>query len=94
MADIPEAQIDASPDLDFVVSGRKIEVTGKVLVPYAKIQPKDITSAVRVSDDEVIVGTEPDNPSKRFEVMSTITITLGDKITIDAMGLKASSVAA
>ena len=89
VADIPEAQVDASPDLDFVVSGRKIEVTGKVLVPYAKIQPKDITNAVRVSEDEVIVGAEPDDPNKRFEVMSTITITLGDKITIDAMGLKA-----
>jgi len=89
VADIPEAQIDASPDLDFAVSGRKIEVTGKVLVPYAKIQAKDITNAVRVSEDEVLVGTEPEDPSKRFEVMSTITITLGDKITIDAMGLKA-----
>src|SRR4029077_14917334 len=53
VADIPEAQIDASPDFDFIINGHKIEVTGKVLVPYAKIQPKDITNAVRVSEDEV-----------------------------------------
>ena len=39
VADVPEAQIDASPDLDFSIDGRKIEVTGKVVVPYAKIQP-------------------------------------------------------
>jgi translocation and assembly module TamB len=47
VADLPEAQIDASPALDFTVNGHKIEVTGKVTLPYAKIQPKDITGAVR-----------------------------------------------
>ena len=89
VADVPEAQIDASPDLDFAVSGRKIEVTGKVLVPYAKIQPKDITDAVRASPDEVIVGTEPEDATKRFEVVSTITLVLGDHVNLDAMGLAA-----
>ncbi|HTT43101.1 MAG TPA: translocation/assembly module TamB domain-containing protein [Steroidobacteraceae bacterium] len=89
VADIPEAQIDASPDLDFAVAGRRIEVTGTVLVPYAKIQPKDITNAVRASDDEVIVGSEPDDPSKRFEVVSTVTLTLGKNISVDAFGLSA-----
>jgi translocation and assembly module TamB len=89
VADIPEAVIDASPDLDFTITGRKIQVTGKVLVPYAKIQPKDITNAVRPSDDEIIVGTEVDDPNKRFEVSTEVTLTLGDKVSIDAMGLTA-----
>jgi translocation and assembly module TamB len=89
VADVPEAQIDASPKLDFSIAGRKIEVTGKVVVPYAKIQPKDITNAVRASADEIIVGSEPDDPSKRFEVVSTITLELGDKVNLDAMGLSA-----
>jgi translocation and assembly module TamB len=87
VADTPEAQIDASPNLDFDVQGRRIEVTGKVTVPFAKIQPKDITNAVRTSPDEVIVGSEPENPAERFEVMSTITLTLGDKVTVDTSGL-------
>jgi translocation and assembly module TamB len=87
VADTPEAQIDASPNLDFDVQGRRIEVTGKVTVPYAKIQPKDITNAVRTSPDEVIVGGEPDNPAERFEVMSAITLTLGDKVTVETSGL-------
>jgi len=89
VADIPEAQIDASPDLDFTITGRKIEVTGKVLVPYAKIAPKDITNAVRASDDEVIVGAEEEDPSKRFEVISDIGLALGDHISIDTLGLTA-----
>ncbi|HKF97997.1 MAG TPA: translocation/assembly module TamB domain-containing protein, partial [Steroidobacteraceae bacterium] len=89
VADLPEAQIDASPALDFTVNGHKIEVTGKVTLPYAKIQPKDITGAVRTSPDEVIVGSEPDDPTRKFEVLSTITLVLGDKVNIDAMGLSA-----
>jgi translocation and assembly module TamB len=89
VADVPEAQIDASPDLDFDINGRRIEVTGRVTVPYAKIQPKDITNAVRASPDEVIVGSEVENPDERFEVVSTVTLALGDKVSLDAMGLTA-----
>jgi len=87
VADVPEAQIDASPDLDFTITGRRIEVTGKVAVPYAKIQPMDITNSVRASPDEVLVGSDVEDPAKRFEVMSDITLTLGDKVNIDAAGL-------
>ena len=58
-------------------------------MPYAKIQPKDITNAVRASPDEVIVGSEAEGPGKRFEVVSTITLVLGDKVNLDAMGLTA-----
>lgn len=87
VADTPEAQIDASPNLSFAVDGRRIEVTGTVTVPYAKIQPKDITNAVRTSQDEVIVGQAEQSPTERFEVMSTITLTLGDRVSVDASGL-------
>jgi translocation and assembly module TamB len=87
VADIPEAQIDASPDLDFDVAGRSIDVSGKVTIPYAKIQPRDITNAVLVSPDETIVGAEAQNPAERFAVKSTVTLTLGDKVSVDASGL-------
>jgi translocation and assembly module TamB len=89
VADIPEAQIDASPTLDFTIKGRQITVAGNVKVPYAKIVPADLTGAVRASPDEVIVGKEPDDPTKRFEVTSDITLALGDKVSIDTLGLKA-----
>lgn len=87
VADVLEAQIDASPDLNFDIEGRRIEVTGRVLIPYARIQPKDITGAVSVSPDETIVGQEPEDANKRLEVLSTITLVLGDRVNIDAMGL-------
>ena len=69
VTDVPEAQIDASPNLEFNINGRRIEVTGTVKVPYAKIVPADLSGAVRSSSDEVIVGEERTDPSKRFEVV-------------------------
>jgi len=85
--DVPEAQIDASPNLQFNIDGRKIDVAGAVKVPYAKIVPADLTGAVRSSSDEVVVGQEQTDPSKRFEVTSTITLGLEDHVNIDTSGL-------
>jgi translocation and assembly module TamB len=87
VVDVPEAQIDASPTLEFNINGRRIEATGNVKVPYAKIVPTDLTGAVRASSDEVILGQEQTDPSKRFEVVSTITLSLLDKVNIDTSGL-------
>ncbi len=83
----PRRRSTPSPDLEFAVDGRKIEVTGEVKVPNAKIEPKDLTGAVRASSDEVIVGNEANDPAKRFEVVSTIKMTLGDQVSIQTSGL-------
>jgi translocation and assembly module TamB len=85
--DVPEAQIDASPNLQFNITGRKIDVAGAVKVPYAKIVPADLTGAVRSSSDEVVVGQAQTDPSKRFEVTSAITLSLEDHVNIDTSGL-------
>ncbi|MGH8296513.1 MAG: translocation/assembly module TamB domain-containing protein, partial [Steroidobacteraceae bacterium] len=87
VVDIPEAQIDASPNLEFKVAAREIDVTGTVAVPYAKIAPTDLTGAVTSSSDEVIVGQQSQNPANRFKVRTQITMTLGPDVNIDTMGL-------
>jgi translocation and assembly module TamB len=87
VVDIPEAQIDASPNLDFKVAAREIDVTGTVAVPYAKIVPTDLAGAVTSSSDEVIVGQDSQNPADRFKVRTQITMTLGPNVNIDTMGL-------
>jgi translocation and assembly module TamB len=87
VVDVPEARIEASPDLEFAVDGRRIDVTGSVKVPDAKIEPKDLTGAVRASSDEVIVGSETEDPAKRFEVVTNVTLSLGDHVNIETQGL-------
>jgi translocation and assembly module TamB len=87
VVDIPEAQIDASPNLDFKVAAREIDITGTVAVPHARIVPTDYTGAVTSSSDEVIVGQESQNPADRFKVRTQITMTLGSDVNIDTQGL-------
>ncbi|HEX4268059.1 MAG TPA: translocation/assembly module TamB domain-containing protein [Steroidobacteraceae bacterium] len=87
VVDIPEAQIDASPSLDFKVAAHEVDITGSVAVPYARIVPTDLTGAVTSSSDEVIVGKESQNPANQFQVKTTITMKLGPNVNINTMGL-------
>jgi translocation and assembly module TamB len=87
VVDVPEARIDASPDLDFRIAGREILVKGEVKVPLARIQPADLTNAVLSSADERLVGPTEAVEKEPFLVTSEITMTLGDKVTIETYGL-------
>ena len=83
LVDVPEARIDASPDLDFRIAGHEIFVKGEVKLPLARIQPADLTNAVLPSADEVLVGPTEQVEKDPFRVTSEITMTLGDKVTIE-----------
>ena len=88
VVDIPEAQIDASPNLDFKVAAHEIDITGTVTVPYAKIVPTDLTGAVTSSSDEVIVGKRDRRiPPTGSRSDTTITMKLGTNVNIKTMGL-------
>ena len=87
VVDVPEARIDASPDLDFHIAGRDILVKGEVKIPMARIQPADLTNAVLPSADEKLVGKTEAQEKDPFLVTSEITMTLGDNVTIDTYGL-------
>lgn len=85
--DVPEARIDASPDLRFRVDGRDLNASGSVLIPAARIVPADLTGAVLTSADEVLVGDEPRDAATSFRVSSNLRLTLGERVTLDSFGL-------
>ena len=87
VVDTPEAQVDASPDLRFDVAAHRIEVSGTVFVPYASIHPRNFSGAVHTSSDQVIVGGGSAVAMHRYQVMSTVTLGLGNDVNIDTMGL-------
>lgn len=89
VVDVPEARIEASPKLDFKLAGRRIDANGEVVIPYARLQPADLTNAVLPSGDEVLVGAPEVDPLQRWVVVSNIRLSLGDAVDIDSLGLKA-----
>ncbi len=87
MVDVPEARIDASPDLTFRISGHEILVKGEVKVPLARIEPADLTNAVLPSADERLVGPTEAQEDDPYLVTSDITLSLGEKVRVETYGL-------
>jgi translocation and assembly module TamB len=87
VVDVPEARIDASPDLSFRIAGRDILVKGEVNVPLARIEPADLTNAVLPSADERLVGPTEEVEEDPFRVTSEITLTLGEDVRVQTYGL-------
>jgi translocation and assembly module TamB len=84
---IPEARVDASPDVSLHMDGRRIDLKGAVTLPYARIEPANLAQAVLPSGDETIVG-EPATPREaQIKVFSDITLVLGERVTINTQGL-------
>jgi translocation and assembly module TamB len=88
VANIPEARIQASPDVNLKLNGRRIDLTGEVTLPYARLeQPEALANAVLPSSDEVIVGEEQTPSDQRFQVFSNVTLKLGERVTLNTSGL-------
>ena len=78
----------ASPDLRFKFADGRIDVTGDVVIPEARILPADTANAVLVSSDETILRPEDEGQAgAAFEVTSDIRLSLGKEVRISAYGL-------
>ena len=84
---IPVSQLVVSPDLQIKVHENKIHITGMVDIPYAKLQPKDVTTAARVSDDAVIVG---DNQpiDEKWLIYTKVRFSLGQRVHFYGFGFE------
>jgi translocation and assembly module TamB len=84
---IPEARVDASPDVALHMEGRRIDLRGTVTLPYARIEPAHLTKAVLPSSDEVIVAHDVAPHETLIKVFSDITLVLGERVTVNTQGL-------
>lgn len=92
VADTPDFRVVASPDIVLRAGEDGYRVEGQVLIPTARISPREITSSVSTSPDERIVGVEDiedDAPSTTRRITSGIKVELGDAVRVEAYGLKA-----
>ncbi|WP_245795439.1 translocation/assembly module TamB domain-containing protein [Thioalkalivibrio denitrificans] len=85
----PEAQVLVSPDLTMELEGRLIRLDGRLTIPEANIELRELPpQAVSVSRDEVIVDAEADDEPP-WQVYSTVTVILGDQVRLSGFGLTA-----
>lgn len=91
VADTPEYRVLASPDVTVQADASGFDVTGEVLIPMARIAPKDLSTSVGTSLDERVVGidTVDAGPSTLERVRSRVRMALGSNVRVDSQGLKA-----
>ncbi len=65
-----------------------MDVAGDVKIPSARIQPAQLTGAVKASDDARYVGEHPAERAGLFVVHSEVRIDMGDDVRVDAFGLQ------
>lgn len=90
MSDLPELRVEASPALDFAIDGRRIDVSGSVTVPDARIEPRQFVGAVMPSADERLVDGDGGGAGAESDwlVSTDVRLVLGKAVRIDAFGLK------
>ena len=82
---IPEAIVSLSPELEISLAHQSIDIQGEVLIPYARLRPRDVTLAARVSNDAVIVG-EQQTPAGSWSINSNVRLILGERVNMFGYG--------
>jgi len=87
VARIPEATVTVSPDLVVRLKGRSIDIQGDLLVPYAKLQPRDITTAAQVSNDTIIIDSS-EKPALKWLITTRVNLLLGERVSFFGFGFE------
>jgi translocation and assembly module TamB len=85
--------IRVSPRLAVRASPQAANVSGEVLIPYARILPPERAGAVSVSDDVVIVGPDSEEPTQAAggtRLTADVTVRIGEDVRVEAYGLNAN----
>ena len=87
VARIPEARMQVSPNLTIRIVGREIHLEGDLDIPDARLEPPDISLAVKPSDDVVILteGKEEAEP-ELWRIHTRVRMTAADSIRFIGYG--------
>lgn len=75
-----------SPKLDIEIKDREFYVNGDLKVPWARIEPRDLRSAVQPSGDQVFTDA-PEDHRDDWRAHAHITTTVGDDVRFEGFGL-------
>ncbi len=86
-----EVKATMSPDLTLGITPKVVSIQGKVLIPEANINLKAIPeTSIDESEDVYVIGErKPGEQLSAVKIQPNVLIQLGDKIKINAFGLRA-----
>ena len=85
-AETEQVRLEVSPEIEVLLTGGEIQVSGNVTIPSARIDILEIpAAAVPVSRDVTIVGEEVDD-RRDLPISATVTLVLGDEVFFNGFG--------
>jgi len=90
VADIPEAWILASPDLQFTLDATSNRLTGDVSIPRARIRPRALpeTAITPSSDVRIVQGGDEIVETSGAPFSASVRLRFGDRVSFDGFGLR------
>jgi translocation and assembly module TamB len=88
-----EYQINISPQLNINFAASNMNITGSIIVPFAKIKPHTFANSITLSEDVVIQSKLTKNdtpPSPLFSSNMNIRVEMGNKVELSFKGLNAT----
>ncbi|MDO3387863.1 translocation/assembly module TamB domain-containing protein [Gilvimarinus sp. SDUM040013] len=87
---LPQLSLWLNPDIHVAASKKKIEVRGSANLPKGRALISTLpVSAVKVSNDVVVIDEQQDQPDK-IPLHMDLALTLGDDVDVEAAGFKSS----
>ncbi|MGR0481965.1 MAG: translocation/assembly module TamB domain-containing protein [Candidatus Electronema sp. V4] len=87
-ADLPEYNVLISPDLKLKYSEKGTVLSGKLVVPKARIAPKGFSGAVSSSKDVAVVDGKDGPAANSLPFSAAIALDMGKDVEVDAFGFK------
>jgi translocation and assembly module TamB len=86
---IPEAEVQVSPDLSIETDHERTRLTGELIIPYGRIQPRKIPKSATTSSPDLVVVTDDQAAQKPLDpkVHTRVRIIFGDRVRFEGMGL-------
>ena len=90
VVDLPQVNVVANPNLEFAITPEQFAIHGNVVVPRARLSPREITTGqVSESEDVVIVASREGEPEPEaakpppFAMTGRVQLTLGKDVLVD-----------
>lgn len=88
VAKLPEAQVQANPDLRLAADPEQLRLRGEVHIPYARLRPRDFSGAAAPSKDVVRVDRgKPEAAVSDMALYSEVRVSFGDDVQFKGFGL-------
>jgi len=85
--DDPELRLLASPRLDLEIDANRIQLTGELDIPRARVDLEGIEGGASTSPDVVVLDPDDERAGRQLPIAADLRLRLGDRVQLSGLGL-------